>query len=124
MKRFTFFTLVLILMGSCVQKTKQQTVHFSVDARAEENVKKISVRGSVPPLNWNTNFELTDTDQDSIYTGTIIFDIPYDYVNLKFVKNDNEFELQDKPNRSVKFDQSLTTNYSATFNLSPQSADK
>jgi hypothetical protein len=81
-------------------------------------VSSISVRGSLAPLSWNSNFELKDENSDSIYTGTLVFDIPYDYVNIKFVKNENEFELQDQPNRQINFDQSLITYYKAIFDQS------
>jgi len=86
-----------------------------VDARNEIDVSTMGVRGSVPPLNWKSNYKLKDDDLDSIYTGTIVIEIPYDYVNIKFVKNDEEFELKDQPNRKLFFDKSFTTNYSATF---------
>lgn len=115
--RMVYLVMLFVFpMSACVQATKKQTVHFSVDSSQELNVNTISVRGSVPPLKWNKDFFLHDNDQDSIYTGTIVFDIPYDYVNIKFVKNEGEFELKDQPNRQLVFDKSLTTNYSATFN--------
>ena len=103
-------------MLSCVQATKKQTVHFEVDARQEADLSSISVRGSLAPLNWNDNFELSDEDQDSIYTGSITFDIPYDYVNIKFVKNAEQFELDNQDNRKLVFDKSQTTTYQAIFN--------
>ena len=108
-----FFAFTLF---SCVQPTNKQIVHFSVDARNELDVSAIGVRGSVPPLNWKSNYELKDDDLDSIYTGTILIEIPYDYMNIKFVKNNDEFELKDQPNRKLIFDKSMTTNYSVSFN--------
>lgn len=105
-------------MPSCVQATKKQTIHFEVDVRQEADLSSISVRGSLAPLNCNDNFELSDEDQDSIYTGSITFDIPYDYVNIKFVKNAEQFELDNQDNRKLVFDKSQTTTYQAIFNQS------
>lgn len=99
--------LVVILMmtiNACVQKTYKRTVIFQVDTRKEADVQSLSVRGQMPPLNWNDNVDLSDADEDSIYTGEITFDTPYDFVELKFVKNGNSFELNDRPNRHVYFD--------------------
>ena len=109
----SFFTLVFLT--SCVQETKKQTVTFFVDAKGQENLNAISVRGSLPPLSWNQNFELNDADRDSIYTGSIVLDIPYDTIEIKFVKNDEEFELNNEPNRLLRFDSSQNTIYKATF---------
>lgn len=109
----SFFTL--IFLTSCVQETKKQTVTFFVDAKGQENLNTISVRGSLPPLSWNQNFELNDADRDSIYTGSIVLDIPYDTIEIKFVKNDEEFELNNEPNRLLRFDSSQNTIYKATF---------
>lgn len=104
-----------VLILSCVQKTKKQKVEFMVDVRDIENVNSIGVRGSTPPLNWDQNFELKDDNNDSIYTGKIVFDIPYDFVELKLVKNQDEFELNNQPNRRLLFAKSGDTKYQIKF---------
>jgi len=109
------FICSTLLISSCVQRTKEQKVDFFVDARNIENVNSIGVRGSTPPLNWNQNFELKDDNNDSIYTGTIVFDIPYDFVELKLVKNEDQFELNNQPNRRLIFDKSGKTKYQLKF---------
>jgi hypothetical protein len=111
----TLFIFTTLLISSCVQKTKKQKVEFFVDVRDIENVNSIGVRGSTPPLNWNQNFELKDDNNDSIYTGTIIFEIPYDFVELKLVKNEDQFELNNQPNRKLLFDKSGDTKYQVKF---------
>ena len=113
----TFFIYLALIISSCVQKTKKQKVDFFVDVREIENVTSIGVRGSTPPLNWNQNFELKDDNNDSIYTGTIVFDIPYDFVELKFVKNEDQFELNNQPNRMLLFDRSGNTKYQIKFDM-------
>lgn len=109
------FICLTVLISSCVQRTKKQKVDFFVDARDIKNVNSIGVRGSTPPLNWNQNFELKDDNNDSIYTGTIVFDIPYDFVELKLVKNEDQFELNNQPNRRLIFDKSGDTKYQLKF---------
>lgn len=111
----TLFVFLSLIISSCVQRTKEQKVDFFVDARDIENVNSIGVRGSKPPLNWNQNFELKDDNNDSIYTGTIVFDIPYDFVELKLVKNEDQFELNNQPNRKLIFDKSGDTEYQVIF---------
>jgi hypothetical protein len=106
-----------LFIASCVQETKKQHVEFFVDAKGVENVNSISVRGSLPPLSWNQNYELKDEDNDSIYTGSIVFDIPYDVVEIKFVKNEDQFELNDLPNRNLHFDDNQDTKYKVKFDV-------
>ena len=111
-----FFLLIITLLSSCVQPTKKQKVNFRVDANGIDNVQSIGVRGAVPPLNWNKSFLLEDPNRDLIYTGTLEFDLPYDFVELKFVKNSSDFELEGKDNRKLYFDKSQTTNFTVRFN--------
>lgn len=107
--------LMFIFFNSCVQKTKKQIVKFYVDTNGIENINSVGVRGQIYPLNWNKNIELNDKNNDKIYEGEITFDIPFDFVELKFVKNQNQFELLDQPNRRVYFDASGNTKFSVRF---------
>ena len=111
--------LILILflcsVSSCVQQTKEQVVIFNVNAKGLKEVNTISVRGSIPPLNWSSNYELKDPDSDSIYSGRIVFDVPYDFIEVKFVKNENELELNNKPNRKLKFEEDQQTIFNLKF---------
>ena len=107
--------LMFIFFNSCVQNTKKQIVKFYVDTNGIENINSVGVRGQIYPLNWNKNFELNDKNSDKIYEGEITFDIPFDFVELKFVKNQNQFELLDQPNRRVYFDASGNTEFSVRF---------
>ena len=86
-----------------------------MDVSGIQDIQAIGVRGALPPLNWNQDFNLTDEDQDMIYTSQIVIDNPYKFVELKFVKNGGEYELDGQPNRRVYFDESKTTEYRATF---------
>lgn len=102
---------------SCVQETTKRTVTFNVDARNVSEVKSMSLRGQHYPLSWRKNYALSDDNNDSIFTTTITFDLPFDYTDVKFVLNDNTYELKDKPNRRINFENDTLLTYSATFDV-------
>ncbi|MGD1847301.1 MAG: hypothetical protein ACFB10_18070 [Salibacteraceae bacterium] len=104
-----------IILQSCVQNTKEQTVIFEVDMKAETNVKSVHAIINVISQD-NQKLELRDEDLDSIYKGEIVLDIPFGEIKTKFVKNDSEMELTDKDSRVVKFSESGKTVYTAVFN--------
>ena len=116
MKKSTVICIFLCaVLTSCVQKTYKQEVRFEVDARHLNEIQSIGVRGGLPPLSWNEDFLLSDPNKDSVFTGTITLDLPYDYVEVKFVKNGSEYELNGLPNRKLYFDPSKVTIFSAQF---------
>lgn len=102
--KYCYVVFLVIICTSCVQETFKRTVSFSVDMSHESDVLSVGVRGDFDPLVWDEDFLLTDKDNDSIYTGTITFDTPFDFVSIKFVKNNSVFELNGKDNRKVYFD--------------------
>ena len=103
------------ILQSCVQKTKEQTVIFEVDMKAETNVK--TVHAIIDVLSQDSQrIELKDEDLDAIYIGKIVLNIPFDELKTKFVKNGSEVELSDKDSRVVKFRESGKTVYTAVFN--------
>ena len=108
-------TLLCLLLSGCVQQTYKRTVRFSVDMSGIPDVTSVGVRGNFQPLNWQKNYSLTDDDGDSVYTGEITFDTPFDFVEVKFVKNENTFELEGKENRRVYFDQKDKVTYNTVF---------
>lgn len=110
------FLLMIFSLSACVQKTKKQEVTFYVNAKDVTEITSMNIRGQLPPLSWRKNYELIDTNKDSIYTAKIVFDVPYDFVEFKFVKNTNDYELKDQSNRRVYFDKSGKTEYKAIFN--------
>lgn len=115
-KHLFIILLSNLFLTACVQKTTKQEVTFYVDAKELTAVTSLSIRGQLPPLSWRENYELKDMNHDSVYTATIIFDVPYDFVEFKFVKNKNDIELKDQSNRRVYFDDSGKTEYNAIFN--------
>lgn len=107
------FTLSAI---SCVQKSGEKTVTFTVDVSAMKNVKNVSLRGKEKPLSWRKGLAMTPIKQDSLYTATVTFLTGYKFTEVKFVVND-EFELKDKDNRRVEYSDSDTTMYHAVFDV-------
>ena len=101
---------------SCVQKSSEKTVTFTVDVSAIKDVKSVSLRGKEKPLSWRKGVEMTPVKQDSIYTAKVTFLTGYKFTEVKFVVND-EFELKDKDNRRVEYSDSDTTMYNAVFNV-------
>lgn len=118
MKRILIFfigSLTILSTNSCVQETFKRKVVFTVDARNLENIESISIRGNFQPLNWNENFQLVDDDGDSIYSARIVFLSPYEYLEFKFVKNEDVFELNGKDNRKLEFKDREEMEYKAVF---------
>ena len=107
--------ILILLVSSCVQQTYKRTIQFRVDASNLEEVETMSIRGQMSPLNWKTNYLLEDVDNDSIYTTEITFDTPFDYVDIKFVKNMDEFELEREDNRRIMFNGMDSIKYYAVF---------
>ena len=109
--------VVLTLMtSSCVQETHLKTIIFKVDMRGAENISNLGVKGQFSSPSWEKTIPLTDENNDNIYEAQVEFRAAQYDVEFKFVKND-EYELQDMPNRSIKFEYKPETFvYSATFN--------
>ncbi len=112
-----FLILTLMLMAiSCVQATKRTRVQFEVDTQSEEgDVGTLEIRGDSPSLSWNEGHVLADEDGDGIYTGEVVFDIPFDQTEIKFVKNGSVFELANEPNRTLVFAKDSVQLFRAVF---------
>ena len=114
MRTKVIFIGLIILMTSCVQKAYKRTVVFKLDVKGIKNIKKVGIRGKDNPLNWDHDYEMK-IDKDSVYTAIISGETGYLYTEFKFTIND-EFELQEKDNRRVYFQNKDTTVYKAKFN--------
>ncbi len=111
----TLIVLISLLSISCVQKSFKQTVILELDVSEIPNIKTVGVRGENKPLNWDNDLEMKAVKKDSLYTITISGETGYLFTELKFVVN-GEFELQNKPNRKVIFNETKTTIYKAKYN--------
>lgn len=111
------YIIVVLIFSSCVQATYERKVNFNVDMTGIENIQTVGVRGDFEPLNWENDLVLKDTDGDSIYTGSVVLDTPFDYFEMKLVKNGIEFELNGQNNRRVYLNKEGDTNFNATFDV-------
>ena len=118
MKAIITPVLLTFLLFGCVQQTYERKVTFELDTKGMD-VRQVSIRGNFSPLNWNENYDMSDPDSDGIYTASIRFDTPFDYMEFKFVINGDQFELNGKPNRKVFFNKDGATVYKAVFDEIP-----
>ena len=101
MIRILIFSLLAML--SC-QSTKSQTnqITFKVAIDRSDINKKISLRGSIPPLSWDKDYPMTDTNGDGIYETTITFNTDRSNVKYEF-QVDGSSELAGSDSRKLWF---------------------
>lgn len=107
--------LLSLILTSCVQKTYQKTVVFTLDASEIKNIKTVGIKGNDKPLSWSKSSEMKAIKKDSLYQLTITFETGYSFTEIKFMVNDS-LEFENKDNRRVNFSTSDTTFYKAKFN--------
>lgn len=77
----------------------------------------MGIRGNTSPLSWNETFYMTDANNDGVYEGEIQLKSASYNIEFKFVNQNENFELQDQPNRSIRFEyKPETIMYSTIFN--------
>lgn len=106
---------IALFLTSCVQKAYERKVTFLLHTEQLKNIEKVGLRGNEKPLSWKQDLEMTAVKKDSLYSVTVTFTTGYKFTEVKFVVND-EFELQEKDNRRVVFNENGVTIYEATFN--------
>lgn len=111
-----FFLIAITLMTSCVQETHLKTINFKIDMRGIDNITNPGVRGQFTSPAWKELVSLTDEDNDSIYEAKVEFQAAQYDIKFKFVNN-GDYELQNQPNRSIKFEyEPENFIYEAVFN--------
>lgn len=111
-----FISLILVtILWSCVQKTYEKTVVYTLEINGKKNIKTVGIRGNDKPLNWDNDYQLKTIKQDSLYQAIITYKTGYKFTEAKFVV-DGEFELQNEPNRRIQFTDTDNTYYKATYN--------
>jgi putative oxidoreductase len=108
--------VAVFTLNACVQKTKNQVVTVKLNVNGATNIKTVGVRGKGKPLSWQKDIALTPIVKDSLYTATFTTITGYKKTDIKFTIND-QFELEEQPNRTVVFSPTDTTIYEATFNV-------
>ncbi len=104
------------LLISCVQKSYKRTVSLLLDVSGNKDIKTVGIRGNDKPFSWDNDQEMEIVKKDSLYKTTFTIETGRLSTELKFTINGN-FELQDKENRKVYFNQSGVTIYKAKFNI-------
>jgi hypothetical protein len=107
--------LLSLILTSCVQKTYQKIVVFTLDASEIKNIKTVGIKGNDKPLSWSKSSEMRAIKKDSLYQLTITFETGYSFTEIKFMVNDS-LEFENKDNRRVNFSTTDTTFYKAKFN--------
>ncbi|GGD66528.1 hypothetical protein GCM10011514_33170 [Emticicia aquatilis] len=105
---------IALLLINCVQKAYERKVTFLLHTEQLKNIEKVGLRGKEKPLSWRQDLEMKAIKQDSLYSVTVTFLTGYKFTEVKFVVND-EFELQEKDNRRVIFNENGKTIYETTF---------
>lgn len=106
---------IALFLTSCVQKVYERKVTFLLHTEQLKNIGKVGLRGNEKPLSWRSDLEMKAIKKDSLYSATVTFLTGYKFTEVKFVVN-NEFELQEKDNRRIIFNENGETIYEATFN--------
>jgi hypothetical protein len=115
MKKFIIL-FAIVSLTSCVQKTKKHSVTLLLDVSAMKDIQNVGVRGNDKPFSWNEDVIMEVVKKDSLYKTTFTIETGRICTELKFTVNGN-FELQDKENRKVYFDESGKTIYKAKFDV-------
>jgi hypothetical protein len=118
MQKNKFITAIILLVvyTSCVQKSYKKTVVANLVVQNQQNIKTVGVRGTGSPLSWDKDLPMKEVVKDSLYTVTVTAVTGYKFAEIKFVVND-EFELNNQPNRRVVFSEGDTTVYNAVYNI-------
>jgi len=82
-----------------------------------ENIESVGIRGDFLPNRWRETVPMTDKNNDGIYEITFSEKTAVYGIEFKFVKNNNDFELQNKNNREIVFEyQPEVIEYHTKFN--------
>jgi hypothetical protein len=115
MKKHIIIWLAIFSLVGCVQKTKKHTVTLLLDVSEIKDIKTVGIRGTDKPFSWDYDDEMEVVKKDSLYKKTYTIETGRLCTEIKFTVNGN-FELQDKPNRKIYFNQNGETVYRAKFN--------
>ena len=122
MKKIVFGVLLLSACSSCVQKAYQRVVVYTLTVAPGTSVQSAGIRGGDAPLQWDRDFPMEAVIKDSVYRATVVSHNGYAVTEIKFTVN-GVFELQEKPNRTVRFAPTGDTTFvNARFDAIPQQA--
>lgn len=116
MKNMICTLVTALLVASCVQENKKQTVTLYVDVSGIKDIKTVGIRGNDKPFSWDNNIEMEVVKKDSLYKKTFEINTGRLCTEIKFTVN-GDFELKDKENRKIYFSDSKTTIFRAKFDV-------
>ena len=114
MKIFLIILLAIVSVPSCVQKAYKKTAVITLSVPNIKNIKSVVIRGDGKPLSWDSDFEMKEVIKDSLYSATINCVTGYKFAEVKFTVN-GDFEMKNKPNRRIEFNNKDTIYYNAVF---------
>ena len=95
----------------------KKTLHFKLDMNGVENPVNVGIKGDTYPLSWDKTLLLTDNNNDGVFEISIELESASYDIEFKFVNQQNNFELRDSDNRSIRFDyKPETILYETVFN--------
>ena len=106
----------MLTLSSCVQKSYDRTVVLMLDVSGIKDIKSVGIRGNEKPFSWDYDTEMEVFKKDSLYKKTFTIKTGYLFTELKFTVN-GDFELKEKDNRKIYFNQAGTTIYNAKFDV-------
>ncbi|MBX9735136.1 MAG: hypothetical protein K2X37_13860 [Chitinophagaceae bacterium] len=114
-KYYLLAITLFIAFNACVQKTYKRIVVVELIVKGKKDIQTVGIRGNGKPLSWDTDLPLAPVVKDSLYRTTITAVTGYKFAECKFTVN-GEFELNNKPDRRVEFNEGDTTFFKAVFN--------
>lgn len=117
MKKYSLFIIALFfVLTGCVQKSSKKTIIVKLNVEDIKGVQKVGIRGSEKPLSWDYDMELKPIKKDTLYVATFSLITGYKFTEAKFTVN-GQFELNEKDNRKIVFNDRDTIVYEAKFNI-------
>ncbi len=95
--------ITLLGFSSCVQEEHTKEVTFKVDMRNHDSFTKVGIRGQFTSPPWEVTVPMTDMDKDGFFEVTVEQETAQSSAEFKFVIDNDQFELQCQPNRSIQF---------------------
>jgi len=115
--KHTIYIVLALLLTNCVQEKHKKTIHFKLDMRGVDNIKNVGVRGQFTSPSWEKTIYLNDTNNDSVFEGSITREAAQYGFQFKFVNQDSIYELKNQSNRTVLLQyKPETLLYEAIFN--------
>ncbi|MBS1734153.1 MAG: hypothetical protein JST02_12735 [Bacteroidetes bacterium] len=112
--KLILFSFIMLVTG-CVQPTRKQVVKITLHVNNMHDIKMAGIRGDGKPLSWNEDLVMKEIIKDSLYQASFTTNTGFRFFEMKFTIN-GEFELNDKPNRHIRFSDQDTTFYQALLN--------